>query len=332
MSFGRFTEGLSERFQQLSTTVSGKAQEFSQGIPTTQRYMQEKLGHVTDISEMPQEYIDLTTKIDAIKLIYTHFLQITQVYDNESYDYPKHINESINEFSRAVGSKIQELTHAASAHEAQSILSAPGPVRDPKTLNYALSRVSLVSSECVEHLGTHDDSLLASYLMKYSDSQSRVAQARLHQDAMIQTGFNAKLREDIDGNLRRAHKVRKDVENKRLTYDACRAHLEKARPEREAQLRVQVETTEEDFAQATENAIIVMQEVIASTNFMPLLRELATAQCSYHENAAQRMKAFLAEFPGDSEVDKLPADTKVSGASEGFPAISLTDEADDNAS
>ncbi|GAV54208.1 hypothetical protein ZYGR_0AK07100 [Zygosaccharomyces rouxii] len=348
MSFGKFTEGLSERFQRLSTTVSGKAQEFSQGIPTTHRYMQEKLGHVTDISEMPQEYIDLTTKVDAIKLIYNHFLQVTQVYDNESYDYPKYINESINEFSKTVGSKIQELTRAASAHEAQSILSAPGPAKDPKTLNYALSRVSLVSSECMQHLSTHDDALLASYLMKYSDTQSRVAQARLHQDSLIQTHFNARLREDIDGNLRRAHKVRRDVENKRLTYDASRTHLEKAKPEKEAQLRVQMETAEEEFAQATENAIVVMQEVIAGTNFMPLLRELAAAQWSYHENAAQRMQAFLSNFPGDGEDEKPPMathphiasqhdvpapapHTKTSGVSEGFPAISMSDEPEDNA-
>lgn len=347
MSFGKFTEGLSERFQRLSTTVSDKAQEFSQGIPTTHRYMQEKLGHVTDISEMPQEYIDLTTKIDAIKLTYNHFLQVTQVYDNESYDYPKYINESINEFSKTVGSKIQELTRAASAHEAHSILSAPGPSKDPKTLNYALSRVSLVSSECMEHLSTHDDALLASYLMKYSDTQSRVAQARLHQDSLIQTHFNARLREDIDCNLKRAYKVRKDVENKRLTYDASRTHLEKAKPEKEAQLRVQTETAEEEFAQATENAIVVMQEVIASTNFMPLLRELAAAQCSYHENAAQRMRGFLSNFPGDNDekqsssqrhtVDQHdvpippPSNTKASSTSEGFPAISLSDEPEDSA-
>ncbi|CAR28214.1 hypothetical protein ZYGR_0N07060 [Zygosaccharomyces rouxii] len=348
MSFSKFTEGLNEKFQQLSTTVSGKAQEFSQGIPVTHRYMQEKLGHATDISEMPQEYIDLTTKVDAIKLIYNHFLQVTQVYDNESYDYPKYINESINEFSRTVGSKIQELSHASSAHEAHSILSAPGPSKDPKTLNYALSRVSLVSSECMEHLSTHDDALLASYLMKYSDIQSRVAQARLHQDSLVQTHFNAKLREEIDGNLKRAHRVRRDVENKRLTYDASRTHLEKAKPEKEAQLRVQMETAEEEFAQATENAIVVMQEVIAGANFMPLLRELAAAQWSYHETAAQRMQAFLSDFPGDSEMEKPPLsshpdvagqhnaaappfDTKTSGAPKGVPAISLSDDAEDNA-
>lgn len=347
MSFNKFTEGLNERFQQLSTTVSGKAQEFSHGIPTTHRYMQEKLGHATDISEMPHEYIELASKVDAIKMTYDHFLQVTQVYDNESYDYPKHINESINEFSKSVGSKIQDLSHASSAHEAHNILSAPGPSKDPKTLNYALSRVSLVSSECMEHLSTHDDALLASHLMKYSDTQSRVAQARLHQDILIQTHFNERLRADIDGNLKRASKVRKDVENKRLTYDAARAHLEKAKPEKEAQLRVHMETAEEEFAQTTENAIVVMQEVVASTDFMSLLRELAAAQLSYHEAAAERMQEFLSHFPkddgetkassGQQNVGLPPSNTKTAGTtplqstSNARSGIALSDEAEDQA-
>ncbi|CDH14400.1 related to Protein GVP36 [Zygosaccharomyces bailii ISA1307] len=337
MSFNKFTEGLNEKFQQLSTAVSGKAQEISQGIPTTHRLMQEKLGQVTDISQMPQEYVELEAKIDAIKLVYNHFLQVTQVYDNESYDYPKYVNESINEFSRTVGAKLQELSRVSSAHEAQTILSTPNPAKEPKTLNYALSRVSLVSSECLNHLGDHDDALLASYLMKYSDTQSRVAQARLHQDSLIQANFNERLRENIEGNLKKAHRVRKEVENKRLQYDVSRSNLENARPEKEAHMRVQMETAEEEFAQATEHATIVMQEVIATTDFLPLLHELAAAQYSYHQSAAQRMEEFLANFPGEEEerIDfpaqtQTPAQNGNAALPEGV-GISLSDEADDRA-
>lgn len=335
MSFNRFTEGLNERFQQLSTAVSGKAQELSQGIPTTQRFMQEKLGQVTDISQMPQEYVELEAKIDAIKLVFNHFLQVTQIYDNESYDYPKYVNESINEFSKTVGAKLQELSRVTSAQEAHTILSAPNAARDPKTLNYALSRVSLVSSECLNRLGDHDDAQLASYLMKYSDTQSRVAQARLQQDSLIQANFNERLRENIEGNLKKAHKVRKDVESKRLQYDVSRSNLENARPEKEAHMRVQMESAEEEFAQTTEHAIIVMQEVIATTNFLPLLRALAAAQWSYHENAAQRMEEFLAHFPAEEDLKPaLSTAAEVSDHDANIPShvgagISLSEDAHD---
>lgn len=296
-TFTNFTDSLNKRLQELSTVVSQKTQEISGDIPalaqSTQRFVQERLGQVTDISQLPQEYLELERKVDTIKLIYEHFLHITSVYENESYDYPKYVTESVNDFSKIVTSKVQELSHASSATEAQNILITPGPTKDPRTLNFALSKVSLLSSEYLNQIGDHDDAQLGSVLLKYSDVQAKVAQARLQQDTLIQTKFNKQLKDNLEAHLKRAQKARKDVEYKRLQYDIARSNLSQAKPEKEASLRVQMETLEDQFAQATEDATIVMQEVISHSNFAKEIQELASAQLAYHSASSKLLEEFV---------------------------------------
>lgn len=144
------------------------------------------------------------------------------------------MRDSVNEFSSIVGTKLHELSRATSTNEAQSVLISPGPHKDPKTLNYALSKVALTSSEYLNKSPGAEDSEVSSSLLKYSDVQAKIAQARLHQDTLIQTKFNKKLRAALADDLNRAQKARKNVENKRLQYDIARANLANARPEKEA--------------------------------------------------------------------------------------------------
>lgn len=63
---------LDKKFKDLSTAVSQKTQDFTTQLPSlaqsTQRLMQEKLGQVTDISQLPQDYVELENKIDRMKL------------------------------------------------------------------------------------------------------------------------------------------------------------------------------------------------------------------------------------------------------------------------
>ncbi|QLG73843.1 hypothetical protein HG535_0F03540 [Zygotorulaspora mrakii] len=311
-TFNNFTDSLNKRFQELSTVVSQKTQEISGDIPSlaqsTQRFVQEKLGQVTDISQLPQEYLELERKVDTIKLIYEHFLHITSVYENESYDYPKYVTESINDFSKIVTSKVKELSHASSASEAQNILITPGPLKDPRTLNYALSKVSLISSEYLNQIGDHTDAQLGSVLLKYSDVQAKIAQARLQQDTLIQTKFNKCLRESLENDLKRVQKVRKDVEYKRIQYDVARTNLSQAKPEKEASLRVQMETLEDQFAQATEDATVVMQEVISQSNFSKEIQDLASAQLAYHSASSKVLEDFVSGLEHQSETSNKPVD------------------------
>ncbi|SCV99924.1 LAFE_0B05534g1_1 [Lachancea fermentati] len=291
---------LDKKFKDLSLAVSQRTQDLTTQLPTlaqsTQRMVQEKLGQVTDISQLPQEYTELENRVDRIKLVYENFLKVTQVYENESYDYPNNVRDSVNEFSKVLSVKLHDLSHATSTNEAQSILIAPGPHKDPKTLNYALSKVALTSSEYLNKSAGNEDSEVASALLKYSDVQAKIAQARLQQDTLIQTRFNKKLREALSENLTKAYNARKHVENMRLQYDVARANLAAAKPEKEASLRVQMETLEDQFAQATDDAVVIMQQVIQSSEFLKDLHELVVAQLAYYKLSAELLSDFLPQL------------------------------------
>ena len=302
-TFNSFSSSLKEKVKEISTTVSQKTQEISVNLPafaqSTQRLVQERLGQVTDISQLPQEYLELEKKVDAIKMINEHFLQVTSIYETESYDYPKYIKDSVNDFSKIVASKVTELSHVTSASEAQSVLTNMHPngvAIEPKTLNYALSRVALSSSDLIQQLDSSTlnskDNKLAKVLLDFSDVQTKVAQERLQQDKLISENFNNRLREELNEKIERASVARKNVQNKRLQYDVARTNLMNAKPEKEAALRVQMETLEDEFAKATEDATLIMQEVISASSLLSNLHELVAAQLRFFENSAALLKEF----------------------------------------
>lgn len=299
-NFNSFASSLTKKLEEISSTVSQKTQELSTNLPTiaqsTQRLVQEKFGRVTDISQLPQEYLELEKKIDTLKLIYDHFLKITSIYENESYDYPKFIKDSVNDLSKTISTKIVDLSHATSTSEAQNILLSPGPVKDPMTLNYALSKVALTSSELINQSSTNlspQETQMSSILLSFSNLQTQIAQARIQQDTLIKTKFNKKLRESLKLDIERANRSRKEVTNKRLEYDVARTKLMNAKPEKEASLRVQMESLEDQFAQVTEHATIVMQEVLANSDFLFDLQSLVNAQLSYFEMSTKYLKDFV---------------------------------------
>ncbi|BAO38971.1 protein GVP36 [Kluyveromyces marxianus] len=296
--FGTF----SKKVQELSSSVSQKAQEAqldqkfkdlktntSLFANSTQRLIQEKLGQVTDISQLPDEYTQLENRVDKIKLIYENFLKVTKIYENESYDYPGNIKESVDEFSKTVGGKLHELSKATNREQAQSALLS-SQLKEPKTLNYALSKVALTSSEHVE------DDVLANFLAKYSDVQTKIAQLRLQQDTMIQTKFNKAIKEKLDQEIAASTKARKLVEQKRLQYDVVRSNrLKNTKPEKQAALQVEESTYEEEFAKATDDAIIAMSKVVELADFTTNLQELVAAQLAYHKNSAELLEELVNE-------------------------------------
>ncbi|KAL2711346.1 Protein GVP36 [Kluyveromyces marxianus] len=296
--FGTF----SKKVQELSSSVSQKAQEAqldqkfkdlktntSLFANSTQRLIQEKLGQVTDISQLPDEYTQLENRVDKIKLIYENFLKVTKIYENESYDYPGNIKESVDEFSKTVGGKLHELSKATNREQAQSALLS-SQLKEPKTLNYALSKVALTSSEHVE------DDVLANFLAKYSDVQTKIAQLRLQQDTMIQTKFNKAIKEKLDQEIAASTKARKLVEQKRLQYDVVRSNrLKNTKPEKQAALQVEESTYEEEFAKATDDAIIAMSKVVELADFTTNLQELVAAQLAYHKSSAELLEELANE-------------------------------------
>ncbi|CDO94296.1 unnamed protein product [Kluyveromyces dobzhanskii CBS 2104] len=299
----QYLDSFSKKVQELSNTVSQKAQEaqldqkfndLRTDIPlfanSTQRMIQEKLGQVTDISQLPDEYVQSESRVDSVKLVYENFLKVTKIYENESYDYPVNVKESVDEFLKSVGGKLHDLSKATSREQAQNVLLSSPQKKEPKTLNYALSKVALTSSELVE------DESLANFLAQYSDVQTKIAQLRLQQDTMIQTKFNKVIKEKLDREIEASTKARKLVEQKRLQYDVVRSNrLKNTKPEKRAALQVEESTCEEEFAKATDDAIIAMSKVAELTDFSARLNDLVSAQLAFHKGSAELLEDLIVE-------------------------------------
>jgi len=279
-------EGLKEA-QKLSS-------EFTPIATRTARQLQERFGQIDDISQLPQEYVELEKKVDTLKTVYQNLLSVTSTYENESYDYPSNLKENVNEITKTVSTKLEKLASARSRDEAQAILIASDQRTQPKTLNHAISTSTNLSALRIQQTATDDSfDAIAQGLTQIGQVETKLGEARLQQDALIKSRVNDQFKKQLRTNLQRSDKARKLVENKRLSYDAARASLKNAKPEKEASLRVTLETLEDEFAAATEEAVSVMKNVLSNSSILNELVELITAQLAYHKASSELLSQVL---------------------------------------
>lgn len=199
-------------------------------------------------------------------------------YSHEPYDYPPNIKETFQDLGRTVSEKVTLLSSAASPAEAQAALTAPPTAKpQPKTFPHAIARASLASSQTMhqQHTGAGEDPL-ATALEKYALAMERVGEARLAQDAQIQSRFLAGWNTTLNTNLKFATRARQNVEKARLTLDAVKARAkgttwkmagspkgEGTHEEHELSPEAQeeIEKAEDDFVTQTEEAVSVMKNV-----------------------------------------------------------------------
>jgi len=256
----------------------------------TQQYVREQLGQADEKTQLPDDYIELEKRVDALKLVHQKLLQVTSQYSNEAYDYPPDIRESINDLGRTIGEKVQLLSHAASPAEAQAALTAPPSAKaQPKTFSHAIARASLAGSQLISraHPGARDDPL-ASGLEKYALASEKVGEARLAQDAQIQSRFLAGWKTTLNTNLMFAVKARKNVENSRLMLDSIKVSKGASRVDIDhlsEEARAEIEQAEDEFVGQTEEAVGVMKNVLDTPEPLRNLADLIAAQLEYHKKA-----------------------------------------------
>jgi hypothetical protein len=188
-------------------------------------------------------------------------------------------SQSFGDLSRTVSEKVHLLTTATTPAEAQAALTAPPSAKpQPKTFNHAIARASLASSQTLQqqHTGPGEDPLAAA-LEKYALASERVGEARLAQDAQIQSRFLAGWSTTLNTNLMFATRARKNVENSRLLLDAAKTRTKNPgwklpgqksnAPEghdedvASEEARVEIEQAEDEFVGQTEEAVGVMKNV-----------------------------------------------------------------------
>lgn len=189
-------------------------------------------------------------------------------YSNEAYDYPPNIRESFNDLGRTISEKVQLLSQASSPAEAQAALTAPPSAKpQPKTFNHAIARASLGASQTLTQTSGEDP--LATALEKYALASEKVGEARLSQDAQIQSRFLAGWNTTLNTNLMFATKARRNVENARLMLDSVKASKKAAAKgdmdSLSEEARAEIEQAEDEFVGQTEEAVSVMKNVCDSS-------------------------------------------------------------------
>jgi hypothetical protein len=293
-------------FKSFGKTVTSFGAQISPFASRTFQYTKEQLGQAEDKTQLPPDYIDLEKRVDALKLAHQKMLAVTSQYSNEAYDYPPNIKETFQDLGRTVSEKVALLSTATTPADAQAALTAPPSAKpQPKTFSHAIARSSLASSQVVHqnHTGSSEDPL-ATALEKYALASEQIGEARLAQDAQIQSRFLAGWNTTLNTNLMFAIRARKNVENARLTLDASKAHAKGTTwklpvptsprvgaPEEERELSAEaqeeIEKAEDEFVTQTEEAVSVMKNVLDSPEPLRNLVELITAQMEYHKRASE---------------------------------------------
>ncbi|KEY70859.1 hypothetical protein S7711_00704 [Stachybotrys chartarum IBT 7711] len=299
MNFQNFGKNLSADKEYLLCSDFGA--QITPFASRTFQFTKEQLGQADDKTQLPPDYIDLEKKVDALKQAHQKMLSVTTQYSNEPYDYPPNIRESFQDLGRTVSEKVTLLSSATSPAEAQAALVAPPSAKpQPKTFNHAIARASLASSQLLHqnHTGAGEDSL-ATALEKYALAMERVGEARLGQDAQIQSRFLAGWNTTLNTNLAFASRARKNVEKSRLNLDAVKARvkgntfklggqggqLPHEEPELSPEAQEEIEKAEDEFVTQTEEAVSVMKNVLDTPEPLRNLAELIAAQMEYHKKA-----------------------------------------------
>ena len=222
---------------------------------------------------------------------------LSSQYSNEAYDYPPNIKETFQDLGRTVSEKVHLLSSASTPAEAQAALTAPPSAKpQPKTFNHAIARASLASSQLLhqQHAGPGEDPL-ATALEKYALAQERVGEARLAQDAQIQSRFLAGWNTTLNTNLMFATRARRGVEKARLTLDSVKSRVKgtvwkiggisprEEHPNSEElspEAQEEVEKAEDEFVTQTEEAVGVMKNVRRYAISYPVFIETFLANCT----------------------------------------------------
>ncbi|KAL4783640.1 BAR domain-containing family protein [Aspergillus varians] len=271
-----------DKFQAFGKNFSAN---FTPFAARTQQLIREQLGQVEDKTQLPDEYIQLEKRVDALKLVHQKLLQVTSQYSNEPYDYPPNIRESFNDLGRTINEKVHLLSQAGTPAEAQAALTAPPSAKpQPKTFSHAIARASLAGSQTLASSSVVEDPL-ATALEKYALASEKVGEARLAQDAQIQSRFLAGWNTTLNTNLMFAAKARRNVENARLMLDSVKARHSSDPDNLSDEARSEIEQAEDEFVGQTEEAVSVMKNVLDTPEPLRNLADLIAAQLEYHKRS-----------------------------------------------
>lgn len=93
-----------DKLRAFGTQVSSSVTPFA---ALGQQWFKEQTGNAGEKTELPHDYIELETRIEALKLTHQKLLAATSQYANEAYDYPPNIRESFQDMGKSISEKVR---------------------------------------------------------------------------------------------------------------------------------------------------------------------------------------------------------------------------------
>lgn len=142
-----------------SVDLNSTGTKLSRGFATFQQTVKEKTGGVgtDDITELPQEYLDLERRVDGLRTAHLNLLKVAKSYEG-AYDYPVHINESVAEIGGSLAHNLSYWAAAATKGECFVRLSTGGGtiadlvcIQEPTSLSLPSPKFVYSSLRLLEH-------------------------------------------------------------------------------------------------------------------------------------------------------------------------------------
>ncbi|CAG8442701.1 6537_t:CDS:2 [Ambispora leptoticha] len=272
---------------------TSKLMVFNKSLSQARQYAAEKFGTAEEVTELPQEYLELEKRVDALRTVHANLLRVTRIHTNSSYDYPGQLQESVGELTRSVQDQLKVLTQAPAerAAEAESHQAESTTPTLPKTLPHALSRASAQGAVL---LGTEDP--FGAALLKYAAVQEKIGEHRIRMDKEITQKFVQRFSTTLNTEIQFAMKARRNVQSTRLALDAAKARYKSTNAEKSEAARLEIEQAEDQFVAAVEDATTLMKSILEKPEPLRNLADLLNAQMAFYKEAYESLAELAPEI------------------------------------
>ncbi|KAI9230009.1 MAG: hypothetical protein DHS80DRAFT_12928 [Piptocephalis tieghemiana] len=271
-----------EQFSSFGSKLMPFAEKLNKNFSQTMQWGQEQLGKAEDVTEMPQEYLDLEKRVDAIRSLHQTLGRIGRSWEEPNYDMSRDASETFTSMARNIQVFAQGVEGGATDYQE--------PDR-PRNIEQALSTACHTGAEKVSV-----EEPLGAALFKYANVMDKIGDADVafcsEATQKVIKPINTTLTTTID----RAVRARKQVQSARLSLDASRARFKAAREDKKGAIRPEVEQAEDQFVALVEEAMTLMKAVMEDPEPLRNLADLVAAQLAFHEQAHNLLRDLAPEI------------------------------------
>lgn len=275
----------------------------------TTRIIEEKTNtNNIDITQYPEEFTAAVQKFKHYNQLITKILNFTSIVDSNDYDLNIGLSNSLKNIDvqdwkssiNNIGERLKTTTNdlinngtLTNAHfESKGEKKAYG-------FDHTFSVKVLESLNLLKDYS--EDEFLRMKLLEFSNLENSLGDLKLIKNEVYKSEFNLCLSNILAHKFQPIHKMLKEVEDHRLTYDIQRSKIldytkrnnsstiDQAKLE---EMRSKLNTDEDLFATSIETTISEINTLLEELNLLDYFKTLVKANLEYHKNSVKLLESF----------------------------------------